>query len=244
MQLRKTGIPGLDGLLNGGVPTDGFTLLVGDAGTGKSLMARQFLWEGMHLEENCIFILTETHRQALNRFLHDFNWDIAPFEGKNLRLIEGFTLSYPDALQKHDEPNQEFTLDALNLDKLTHLLTTATMQLGAEGRCILDSVSDLFILLGDDRKVLRFLRRAKVYLAGERYSTVMTLDPQTQGTIATRAAMHIADGIIEIRLRENPEGVGLIREVRVRAMPQGHDSAWHSLTITPKGLVVSNKSVE
>jgi len=53
--------------------------------------------------------------------------------------------------------------------------------------------------------------------------------------------MHIADGIIEIRLREGKADEGLQREIRVRAMPQGHDSAWHPLNITPKGLVIDVK---
>ncbi len=238
MELRNTGIKGLDKLLRGGVPADSLTLLLGDAGTGKSLLARQFLWEGIQKEEHSISILTETHREAMTRSLLNFGWDISPYAGKNLRIIEGFTHSYPDFLAKIEESDREFTLTALNLDKLIHLLTSATIQLGAEGRCIFDSISDLFILLGDDRKVLRFVRRAKVFMAGENYSTIITLDPQTQGTVATRAAMHIADGIIEIRLRESPEDEGLLREIRVRAMPQGHDSAWHPLIITKKGLVV------
>lgn len=238
MELRSTGISGLDKLLRGGVPADGLTLLIGDAGTGKSLLAHQFLWEGVHKEENSVFILTETHREAITRLFKDFNWDITKYEGKNLRIIEGFTFSYPDFLSKIEEEDREFTLSALNLDKLIHLLTTASIQLGENGRCIVDSISDLFILLGNDIRVLRFLRRAKVFLAGENYSTIMTLDPHTQGTVATRAAMHIADGIIEIRLREGEADEGLQREIRVRAMPQGHDSAWHPLNITPKGLVV------
>ncbi len=241
MELRSTGISGLDALLRGGVPDDGLTLLLGDAGTGKSLLARQFLWEGVTKKENSVCILTETHREAMNRSLQDFGWDITPYTEKNLRIIEGFTLSYPEFLSKIEDNDLEFTLTALNLDKLVHLLTNATIQLGETGRCIFDSLSDLFILLGDDRKVLRFLRRVKVFMAGERYSTIMTLDPHTQGTVATRAAMHIADGIIEIRLREGPESEELQREIRIRAMPQGHDSAWHSLKITPKGLVIETK---
>ncbi|MFW9985997.1 MAG: RAD55 family ATPase [Candidatus Odinarchaeota archaeon] len=241
MELRSTGISGLNELLRGGVPADSLTLLLGDAGTGKSLLARQFLWEGIHKEENSISILTETHREAMTRSLQDFGWDITAYTGKNLRIIEGFTLSYPDFLSKLEDSDREFTLEALNLDKLIHLLTTAAIQLGEKGRCIFDSLSDLFILLGNDRKVLRFLRRVKVFLAGEDYSTIMTLDPHTQGTIATNAAMHIADGIIEIRLREGPENIGLQREIRVRAMPQGHDSTWHPLEITPKGLIVEAK---
>ena len=74
MELRSTGIKGLDKLLRGGVPEDGLTLLLGDAGTGKSLLAYQFLWEGVHKEENSVFILTETHREAITRLFKDLDW--------------------------------------------------------------------------------------------------------------------------------------------------------------------------
>lgn len=241
MDLRSTGIPGLDELLRGGVPEDGLTLILGDAGSGKSTLARQFLWEGIHTKEHNVTILSETHRASMKQQMLQFGWDITPYEGDNLLIIEGFYLAQMNdtLLAQLEDASRELTLTTLNLDKLMHLLTSTINQLGPSGRCIFDSLSDLFILLGDNLKVLRFLRRAKVFLAGNKYSTVVTLDPHTQGTVATRAAMHMADGIVEIRLREGEGKEGLQREIRISAMPQGHDSAWHPLEITKQGVKVT-----
>jgi KaiC/GvpD/RAD55 family RecA-like ATPase len=43
----STGIPGLDSLIEGGIPR-GFTVLIaGNPGTGKTVMTSHFLWEGL-----------------------------------------------------------------------------------------------------------------------------------------------------------------------------------------------------
>jgi circadian clock protein KaiC len=238
MELRTTGIAGLDKLLHGGVPADGLTLVLGDTGSGKSLVAHQYLWEGIRRNEPSVCVLMETHREALSRSMKDFGWDIANHEGKTLRVIEGFTWSFPDLLAQIEQENREFTLSTLDLDKLMLLITQACDQVGPGGRLVFDGLSDLFILLGDDRKVLRLLRRVEVYTAGVKYGAMVTLDPQTQGEVATRAAMHLADGIIEMRLREGEGHEGLRREIRVRSMPQAHESSWHPLSIGAQGLQV------
>lgn len=239
VELRSTGIAGLDKLMHGGIPADGLTLVLGDTGSGKSLLAHQYLWEGVRRKEPSVCVLTETHREALSRSMKDFGWDIAGYEGKSLRIIEAFTWSFPDLLAQIEADNREFTLSTLDLDKLMLLITQACDQVGTAGRLVFDGLSDLFILLGDDRKVLRLMRRVEVYTAGVKYGAIITLDPQTQGEIATRAAMHLADGVIEMRLREGEGREGLRREIRVRSMPQAHDSSWHPFTIGSQGLQVA-----
>lgn len=236
MELRSTGITGLDKLLNGGIPKDSTTLLMGPSGSGKSMLAKRFLWEGIKSKQPSICLITQSHRQKIQKSMKSLGWNIAPYLGKTLLLLEAFTWSYPDLIDELGEKDLEYTLTTLNLEKLMHLVVKAIKQLGDGGRLVFDDFSDLFILLGDDRRVLRFLRRMQVCATGKHYDALITLDPETQSPIATKAAMHCADNIIELRLQE---GKGqLKRQLRVRHMPQEHDSSWHSLHITPKGPVV------
>ena len=44
---QKTGIPGLDEILNGGIPNHTLTLLAGTSGTGKTLFGFQWLFNGV-----------------------------------------------------------------------------------------------------------------------------------------------------------------------------------------------------
>ena len=53
---QKTGILGLDEILNGGLPKYALTLLAGTSGTGKTLLTFQWLFNGVKQGENGIYI--------------------------------------------------------------------------------------------------------------------------------------------------------------------------------------------
>ncbi|MEM5815302.1 MAG: ATPase domain-containing protein, partial [Candidatus Aenigmatarchaeota archaeon] len=50
----KTLIPGFDELVNGGIPKRNVVLLSGGPGTGKSIFAQQFVFNGLKQNENGI----------------------------------------------------------------------------------------------------------------------------------------------------------------------------------------------
>ena len=56
-QNTPSGIQGLDELLSGGFPKDRTILVVGSPGTGKTILAAQFLYKGIQEHgENGIFV--------------------------------------------------------------------------------------------------------------------------------------------------------------------------------------------
>jgi KaiC/GvpD/RAD55 family RecA-like ATPase len=57
----KTGIPGFDEILNGGIPKRNVILLSGGPGTGKSIFSMQFLWNGLQMGEPGIYVALEEH---------------------------------------------------------------------------------------------------------------------------------------------------------------------------------------
>lgn len=59
MKRVSTGIPGLDDLIQGGLPPLSVTLLTGGPGTGKTTFCSQFLWDGLRNGEQCLYITTE-----------------------------------------------------------------------------------------------------------------------------------------------------------------------------------------
>ena len=56
MERIKTGINGLDNIIQGGIPKKSITLVSGPPGGGKSILCFQFLFEGVKNGEKCLFL--------------------------------------------------------------------------------------------------------------------------------------------------------------------------------------------
>ena len=74
-----TGVPGLDKLLNGGIPAGKTVLVSGPAGTGKTTLAAHFIEEGIRRGEPGIFITLEEDRDKLKADLASIGIDMRGF---------------------------------------------------------------------------------------------------------------------------------------------------------------------
>ncbi len=79
-----SGIPGLDEILGGGYPRGRVILITGGPGSGKTMMAMQFLLDGVNrFDERGVFVSLEESRHHLLSETSNFGWDIEKFEKKN-----------------------------------------------------------------------------------------------------------------------------------------------------------------
>lgn len=84
----KSGISGLDSIIEGGFVKGFSTLISGSAGTGKTIFCSQFLWEGLKQGENCMFITFEERPEKIRNSALDFGWDFSKYEDKDKMFIE------------------------------------------------------------------------------------------------------------------------------------------------------------
>ena len=84
----KTGIEGLDEMLNGGVPKGHVFTVMGSFGTGKTTFSLQYLWEGLQNGESCIFISLEEDRNAIIETGKSYGWDFEPYIDENKLALE------------------------------------------------------------------------------------------------------------------------------------------------------------
>ncbi len=79
----KTGIPGLDELITGGIPRDSTVLITGSPGAGKTIFAMQFLVNGATLfNEPGLYVSFEEDPDSLREGAQLFGWNLEGLDRK------------------------------------------------------------------------------------------------------------------------------------------------------------------
>ena len=232
-----TNIPGLDEILNGGIPERNVVLVSGGPGTGKTIMSQQFLWNGLQIGEAGIYVALEEHPAQIRQNMLQFGWNVRPFEEKGLfALVDVFTAGVGRA----KEFEKYVVADLKDITELIDVLSQAIREMNAK-RVVIDSVTSLYI----DRPSLArgIILKLKRVLAGLGCTTFFV----SQISVGERGfggpgVEHGVDGIIRLDLDEvNGE---LKRSLIVWKMRgTSHSMKRHPFEITEKGIVVKSKEV-
>src|SRR5690348_6767096 len=76
VQRLKTGIAALDDIVQGGLIPERLYLLDGNPGSGKTTLALQFLLEGVHQGEKCLYVTLSETRQELEAGAQSHGWSL------------------------------------------------------------------------------------------------------------------------------------------------------------------------
>jgi len=76
VERTKTGIPGLDEILNGGIPRENLVVVAGDPGSGKTCLCLEFLYMGATVYgENGMYVSLEESEDGMIKIASQFGWD-------------------------------------------------------------------------------------------------------------------------------------------------------------------------
>ena len=143
-----TGIQGLDEITFGGLPKNRSTLLLGNTGVGKTIMAMEFLVNGIVMfDEPAVFLAFEEKKDELALNLKSMGYDLEDLTARNKIYIEQVRISQDEIVET----------GMYDLEGLFVRLEQAIYKVMAK-RVVLDSLDKLFY--GLDEKILRseFLR--------------------------------------------------------------------------------------
>ncbi|NJE85529.1 KaiC domain-containing protein [Thermococcus sp. CX2] len=232
MKRVKTGIPGMDGVLHGGIPERNVVLLSGGPGTGKSIFSQQFLWNGLQNGEPGIYVALEEHPVQVRQNMANFGWDVRKYEEEGLfAMIDAFTAG----IGKSKEYEKYIVHDLTDIREFIDVLRTAIKDIGAK-RVIIDSVTTLYINKpAVARSVVMQLKRV---LAGLGVTSILV----SQISVGERGfggpgVEHGVDGIIRLDLDEID---GELKRSLIVWKMRGtsHSMRRHPFEITDKGIVV------
>lgn len=193
-----TGIPGFEQISTGGLPRGRSTLVSGTAGSGKTVMALQFLIAGvLQFEQNGVFVTFEESPEDLMANVRSFGWDM---EGELRRK----RIAVVDATP---EPGEE-TLEtgSYDLSALMARIEHAVREVGAK-RVILDAIGGLFPQFTDSNVVRRELHRIHAGLRRLGVTTMVTMErTEEEGGVARFGVEEfVADNVIILRNRLEQE---------------------------------------
>ena len=84
MERVKTGIEGLDNIIQGGLPKNSITLVSGPPGSGKSILCFQFLYDGIEKGEKCLFLTLDKKTEGILVQAEELGFDFKPAMEKKL----------------------------------------------------------------------------------------------------------------------------------------------------------------
>ena len=219
----STGVTGLDEMMDGGIPTGDSVLVAGPSGSGKSVLATQFIAEGAKQGEPGVLVVFEEHpKEYLYR---------AEGLGFHLReMIEGGTL---EALYLRP-------LD-LSPDETLHEIREAVKRVGAK-RVVIDSMSGFELALAPTFRA--DFRESLYRLVGALTGvgiTVLTTMEITQGErelkFTPNVISFLADDLISLRYIEVERELRKVVAV-VKMRGSQHSKAFREYEITRHGFEV------
>lgn len=204
IEKRPTGIEGLDLLLHGGLPARRLTLLLGSAGTGKSMISLQALYNAARAGTPGLVVCFEETPSEILENVGDFDWDMGDCVERTLHFMEAHV-------------GDDF-FAAGDFD-ITGLLAAVASKVAATGAqwVVFDGLDALLRALGGHRAGLRELLRLRRWIGEQGVATIVTAksDEPDSGAYGSEFGFlpFVADCVVRLS-HDVVEGV-FVRSIRV-----------------------------
>jgi KaiC/GvpD/RAD55 family RecA-like ATPase len=243
----KTGVPGLDDMLDGGLIPARTYVVSGASGTGKTTLALQFLMEGANRGERVMYVALDEPPNEIKENAKSYGWDIS--------RVQVFDAT-PDILNYDKTPVRDVSTER-KVDYFADV--SSTIRKTSERSPVDMSISTLQEVLKHELSTRRYARVVVDSLTSLKYFYIRTSEENTSLISFLRVLSdlgvtclvtvqlpeiekseveaHMARG--EIRLHKWIDGRGLMRGITVEKFRgSGHDPRLRPLKITDEGVVI------
>jgi len=212
LQKSLTGVSGFDEITFGGLPAGRPSLICGEAGSGKTLFAMEFLVHGaMEFNEPGVFVAFEEKANELAINVSSLGFDVNKLVAQNKLRID-----YIHIDRSEIEETGEYDLEGLFI-RLGHAIDS----IGAK-RVVLDTIENLFSGL-DNKAILRAELRRLFQWLKEKKVTALITGEKGEGTL-TREGLeeYVSDCVIVLDHRvANQISTRRLRIIKYRGSVHG-----------------------
>lgn len=165
--LTPSNIEGLDNVLLGGFMKQGFYLIQGDPGSGKTTLALQFIYGRLLAGERCLYVSLTESRRDLESTCRSHGWSL---EGLELR-----DLARPSTALSEQSQVSVFHPADTELSEMIKVVAADVERVRPE-YVVFDGLSELRLLSGDPLRYRRQLLSLKEFFAGKGVTTLLLDD--------------------------------------------------------------------
>ncbi len=206
----STGIPKLDEMMRGGIPCGTTTLVSGASGTGKTILAINFLLAGLKKGEEAIFITFEENPKQIIQTCLNMGIDFQQYIDKGLLFLEHFS------------PIE------LDVDEHVYYIQKLANKKKAK-RIVIDSISSFELGMVDKIKYTNYIFGLTDYFKTQEVSVCLTHEMRNSANVSEltkHGISYVADNLILLKFMESDfELKRYLRIVKMRGSS-------HSNTIT------------
>ncbi len=227
VQKIRTMIEGFDDISHGGLPVGRTTLVSGTSGTGKTLLAVQFLYNGIvYFDEPGVFITFEESPTDIIKNAYSFGWDIQQFVNAGKLFI----------LDASPDPEGQDVVGNFDLSALIERIQYAIRKYKAK-RVSIDSVTAVFQQYDAASVVRREIFRLVARLKQVGATTIMTTERVDEYGQVARFGVEefVSDNVVIVRnVLEGERRRRTIEILKLRGTT--HMKGEYPFTITNSGI--------
>ena len=223
----STGVPGLDDVLSGGLPTGHLYLIEGDPGTGKTTVGLQFLMNGAAQHERGMYVALSESKTELEQGADSHGWSLDGIE------IYEFAPTEKD-LKREDQYSHFHPSEMEFQDTTQHILEK--IEAFQPKRVVFDSLSELRLLAHDSLRFRRQILALKHFFIN-RGCTVLLLDDRTADGHDMQL-QSIAHGVIMFERLQREYGVERRRMRVAKLRASRFREGFHDYIIATGGVTV------
>lgn len=227
-KMNRIGIPGLDEIVGGGLPSQSNVLVYGDPLCGKKPLVMQFIYEGLKRDVPGIFVLTDYGWDDWKAKMASSGWNLAQYEETGMiQVIDCYSKQFDPSLEDAGVVSYAENPAALSSISL-HIARVQDQLIDTfdSHRLVFHSISSL-LKETDSATFFRFMQFAVGKFRRQGATAMYVAERGMHDERDVKMMEHLVDGVIEFEKDQ----------IRARGLPNSSNT-WHHYEISDTGVLI------